>query len=87
MLAFNVFAAETDAEGRRLRSSMQQAFVNLRTGRPGPLPRPVDDIERRLDPMMLAQVDRALACSATGSPATVRARARRPSSRATRRTS
>ena len=42
MLAFNVFAAETDAEGRRLRSSMQQAFINLRTGRPGPLPRPVD---------------------------------------------
>ena len=48
MLAFNVFAAETDAEGRRLRSSMQQAFVNLRTGRPGPLPRPVDDIEAPL---------------------------------------
>ena len=35
MLAFNVFAAETDAEGRRLMTSMQQAFVNLRTGRPG----------------------------------------------------
>ena len=50
MLAFNVFAAETDAEGRRLRSSMQQAFVNLRTGRPGPLPRPVDDVERRYRP-------------------------------------
>ena len=32
MLALNVFAAETDAEGRRLRTSMQQAFANLRTG-------------------------------------------------------
>jgi luciferase family oxidoreductase group 1 len=72
MLAFNVFAAETDAEGWRLRSSMTQAFANLRTGRPGPLPRPVDDVEGLYDPMLLAQVDRALACSATGSPATVR---------------
>ncbi len=72
MLAFNVFAAETDAEGRRLRSSMQQAFVNLRTGRPGPLPRPVENLERQLDPMLLAQVDRALSCSAVGAPATVR---------------
>ena len=66
MLAFNVFAAETDAEGRRLRSSMQQAFVNLRSGRPGPLPRPVEAWRRLIDPVMLAQVDRALACSATG---------------------
>jgi luciferase family oxidoreductase group 1 len=73
MLAFNVFAAETDAEGRRLRSSMVQAFANLRSGRPGPLPRPVDDVGKLYDPMLLAQVDRALSCSATGSPASVRA--------------
>ncbi len=38
MLGFNVFAADTDAEGLLLASSMQQAFVNLRTGRPGQLP-------------------------------------------------
>ena len=50
MLAFNVFAAETDAEGRYLRTSMQQAFINLRTGRPGPLPRPVEDIAAVADP-------------------------------------
>ena len=50
MLAFNVFAAETDAEGRRLWTSMQQAFINLRTGRPGPLPLPVDDIAAIADP-------------------------------------
>ena len=72
MLAFNVFAAETDAEGRRLRSSMQQAFANLRSGRPGALPRPVEAVEGLIDPVMLAQVDRALACSATGAPETVR---------------
>ncbi|MBC8129603.1 MAG: LLM class flavin-dependent oxidoreductase [Rhizobiaceae bacterium] len=72
MLAANVFAAETDAEGRRLRSSMEQAFANLRTGRPGPLPHPVDDIDAHLDPMVKAGVDEALAVSATGSRETVR---------------
>ena len=72
MLAFNVFAAETDAEGRRLKTSMQQAFINLRTGRPGALPRPVDDIAAVADPMALEMADRALACSAAGSPETVR---------------
>ena len=72
MLAFNVFAAGTDAEGRRLKTSMQQAFINLRTGRPGALPRPVDDIAAVADPMALEMADRALACSAAGSPETVR---------------
>lgn len=72
MLAFNVFAADTDAEGRRLRTSMQQAFVNLRTGMPGPLPRPVDDIAALYEPAALAMVDRALSCSVAGSPETVR---------------
>src|SRR5262249_60084339 len=37
MLGVNVFAAETDAEGRRLFTSLQQAFVNLRRGHPGKL--------------------------------------------------
>ncbi len=71
MLAMNVFAAATDAEGRYLRTSMQQAFVNLRTGRPGPLPRPVEDIAAVADPAMLGWADKALVCSATGSPETV----------------
>ncbi|MBN9022802.1 MAG: MsnO8 family LLM class oxidoreductase, partial [Rhizobiales bacterium] len=42
MLALNVFAADTLAEAERMFSSLQQAFVNLRTGRPGKLPPPVD---------------------------------------------
>lgn len=71
MLAANVFAGETDAEGWRIRTSMEQAFANLRTGRPGPLPRPVDDIDAILDPMVKAGVDEALRISATGSLATV----------------
>jgi luciferase family oxidoreductase group 1 len=71
MLALNVFAAETDAEGRRLKTSMQQAFANLRSGRPGQLPRPVDDIGAVLDRGTLAGVEAALTFSATGAPETV----------------
>ena len=47
MLGLNVVGAETEAEARRLFTSLQQAFLNLRTGRPGRLPTPVDDIEAR----------------------------------------
>jgi len=72
MLAVNVFAADTDEKARVLKSSLQQGFANLRSGRPGPLPRPVPDIEARLGPQMMAMVDQALSCSATGSPETVR---------------
>ncbi|WP_309084235.1 LLM class flavin-dependent oxidoreductase [Chelativorans sp.] len=72
MLAVNVFAAETDEEGLFLKSSMQLAFANLRSGRPGPLPRPVRDISEHIDPEMKPSVDQALACTAAGSPDTVR---------------
>ena len=34
MLGFNVFAADTDHEANLLFTSLQQAFVNLRSGRP-----------------------------------------------------
>ncbi|MFC6490854.1 MsnO8 family LLM class oxidoreductase, partial [Nitratireductor sp. GCM10026969] len=72
MLALNAFAAETDEEGLYLKTSMQQAFANLRTGRPGPLPRPVDKISEKIDPAMLPAIDHALSCTAAGSPETVR---------------
>lgn len=73
MLAVNVFAADTDAEAVRLRTSVQQAFINLRTGRPGPLPKPVDDIQEVAEPDWIAQVDRALRISAVGGPEKVAA--------------
>ena len=68
VLGVNVFAAETDAVARRLMTSVQQAFVNLRTGRPGRLPPPVDDYERGLGPMERAILDQALSCSFVGTP-------------------
>jgi luciferase family oxidoreductase group 1 len=72
MLGVNVFAAETDAEARRLYSSLQQAFLNLRSGRPGKLPRPQDGFDARLDPRARAMLDSALSCSIVGGPETVR---------------
>lgn len=72
MLAMNVFAADTDEEGAYLRTSMQQAFANLRLGRPGKLPRPVEDIAGVVPRHFLSAVDEALRVSATGSRETVR---------------
>ncbi|RRN57128.1 LLM class flavin-dependent oxidoreductase [Pseudoxanthomonas sp. SGNA-20] len=71
MLAVNVVAAATDAEARRLFTTPQQAFVNLRRGRPGLIPPPVDDIEAYWNPQEKAGVERALACSVVGSRDTV----------------
>jgi luciferase family oxidoreductase group 1 len=72
MLGVNIFAAPTDAEARRLFSSLQQAFLNLRRGRPGKLPPPVDDLEAGLDRFGRAVLDDALSCSIVGGPETVR---------------
>lgn len=71
MAGLNVIAADTDAEARRLFTSLQQAFVTLRRGRPGPLPPPVADYEAGLAPMDRALLEQALACSIVGSPDTV----------------
>jgi luciferase family oxidoreductase group 1 len=71
MAGLNVVAAETDAEARVLFTSLQQAFVNLRLGTPGKLPRPRADFE--LDPTARAMLDSALSCAVVGSPATVKA--------------
>ncbi|MDB5466974.1 MAG: luciferase-like monooxygenase [Phenylobacterium sp.] len=73
MLGLNVVAAETDAEARRLFTSLQQAFLNLRTGQPSPLPPPVDDIDARFAAAgMSPGMQGALASAVVGAPETVR---------------
>ncbi|MDP8924152.1 MAG: LLM class flavin-dependent oxidoreductase [Chloroflexota bacterium] len=72
MLGVNVVAAETDAEARRLFTSHQQSFANLRRGRPGPLPPPVDDIEQYWTPAEKLQASHALRYAIVGAPETVR---------------
>jgi len=72
MLGLNVTAAPTDEEARYLFSSLQQAFVNMRSGTPGPLPRPVENFEARLGPAEKAMLDSALSCAVVGGPDKVR---------------
>ena len=72
MLGLNVFAADTETQARTLFTSLQQAFVNLRSGRPGKLPAPDASYPERLDPMAQAMLDQALACSVVGDGAQVR---------------
>ena len=72
MACVNVFAADTDEEARRLFTSLQQAFINLRAGRPGPLPPPAEPYDAGRSGVESAGVANALRFSAVGSRETVR---------------
>ena len=72
MVGINVIVAETDAEARRLFTSIQQSFANLFRGTRGRLQPPIDDIEAYWSPGEKAQASAMLACSFVGSPATIR---------------
>jgi luciferase family oxidoreductase group 1 len=74
MIGAGVFAAETDAEARRLFSSAQLQFLSLIRGRPGKLPPPVDRIEDHCNAAELAGISQRTRYSAIGSPETVRRR-------------
>jgi luciferase family oxidoreductase group 1 len=76
MMAAGVCAAPTDEEAAFLRSSQILAFARLRTGRPGKLPTPTRDLSEEIPAPVMAQVQHALSCSATGSAATVRTQLR-----------
>jgi luciferase family oxidoreductase group 1 len=73
MLGFNVFAADTDDEAGFLATSMQQAFVNLRSGRPSRLQPPVKGYLDQAGPQERAMLDQVLSASAIGAPETVAA--------------
>ena len=66
MLALNVVASDSEAESRRLFTSQQQSFVNLRRGRPGKIPAPIDDIESFWEPHEKLGVERALGLHRAG---------------------
>ena len=72
MLGFNVFAAGTDEEAHVLATSMQQAFVNLRSGRPARLPPPKPGYAQQVGPAEQALLRSVLSCTAIGSPQTIR---------------
>jgi luciferase family oxidoreductase group 1 len=74
MMAVGVAAAATDDEARFLRSSQVLAFARLRSGRPGRLPPPVEDLADLAPPEALAAAEQALSVSAVGAPGTIRRR-------------
>jgi luciferase family oxidoreductase group 1 len=73
MLGFNVFAADSDEEAHLLATSMQQAFVNLRSGRPTRLQPPREGYLDNLGPAERGMLDQVLSCSAIGARGTVAA--------------
>ena len=72
MLGLNLVAADTDARARFLFSSLQQAFINLHSGRPGPLPPPREDTDGALAEATTAPGS-PLSKAVVGGPETVRA--------------
>jgi luciferase family oxidoreductase group 1 len=72
MLGFNVFAADTDEQAQVRATSMQQSFVNLRSGRPGRLPPPLPGYREKAGPAERALLDSVLSCAAIGSHSAVR---------------
>jgi len=72
MVAAGACAADTDEEAAYLRTSQLLAFARLRTGKPGKLPLPVENVEAEIPPQILAGVHQALGCSATGAPEAVK---------------
>ncbi len=73
MVCINAIAADTDEEARRMFTSNQQQFINLRRGNPGKLPAPVDNIESLWSASERFGVDQALRLSVVGNKETVRA--------------
>jgi luciferase family oxidoreductase group 1 len=73
MAAIGVFAAETDRQAEYLFTSLQQSFVNLRRGTPGPLPPAVDSMDGLWSPLEKAGVDQAFGEAVVGSASSVKA--------------
>ena len=70
MVGSTVVVAPTDEEARFHFSSLQQAFLNLRSNRPGRLPPPRTGFDEALAPVERELLGEALSC--VGAPETVR---------------
>jgi len=66
--AINVFASDDEADARRLMTSMEQQFIALRRGTPGPLQPPVQNPETLGNAAERDMAGHALRESAVGTP-------------------
>ena len=71
MLGYNVFAADSEEEATLLASSMKQAFVQIRAGRPQALAPPVENYDATLDWQAREMLSEVLSCSAIGTKESV----------------
>ena len=74
IIGVSIFAAEADAEARRIATSAQLMFLNLVRGRPGLLPAPVDSMEGEWSPAERAAVEERMRYALIGSAESVRDR-------------
>lgn len=72
IVCINVVAADSERDARFLFTSMQQQFINLRRGKPGPLPAPVQDISGYWSGGEQYGVEQALRMSVVGDPTQVK---------------
>jgi alkanesulfonate monooxygenase SsuD/methylene tetrahydromethanopterin reductase-like flavin-dependent oxidoreductase (luciferase family) len=73
MACINVYAADTDSAARRLFTSLEQAFLTLRVGRPTQLPPPLEAAERAaFEPAANQALQQLFRYALVGGPATVR---------------
>ncbi|MGD8108301.1 luciferase-like monooxygenase [Pantoea sp. FN0302] len=66
IVCINIVAADSEREARFLFTSMQQQFINLRRGQPGPLPPPVENMDHLWTPSEQYGVQQALSMSVVG---------------------
>jgi len=71
--AMNIFAADSDEEGRALMRGVMQGFIFLRRGQPGPLKPPVDDLNEIASPQEIMIAEHTMCESAVGTKATAQA--------------
>ena len=72
MVGSTVVVSPTDEEARFHFSSLQQAFLNLRSNRPGRLPPPRKGFDETLGSLERELLGEALSCAFVGAPETVR---------------
>ncbi len=74
ILAVAVICGETDEHAERLASSMELAWVRMRSGNPGPLPRPEEALAYPYAPAERRLADAYRSMQVAGDPRSVRAR-------------